>query len=648
MQTNQPNGRSSLPPRRTLGVLIVLIVAGVPGCLYLLYLYGSQESPGWFAKRGWFQEVSNLPADKPFRFAAVDEDDRNPGYVGPGQCARCHKERVKEFLLTNHARTCRVPLRDEMPAAVFDGRNTYQTRIDGTKIAIEWDNDHLYQATIRDTAIGRLKQKTRIDLILGAGTADDVYLAWHDNGQMFELPVAWLWPFDQWGASHFLHAAGTGDFSRQMTVRCLECHNTWMQHTPGTVNEYRRDTAVHGVTCERCHGPAADHISYHDEHPEDQNPHHVIQPAKLSRERLIEVCTQCHSNAVTHRNESFSYRPGGVLEETYRTHTISFPEDDHVANQIDGLRQSPCFQNSETMSCVTCHDPHRKPDSSESPSHSCRQCHEPDRCGEQAEIPEPIRGDCVACHMPKRIKINVKFETETDNFVPPASRFRHRIAVDPIARNEVVLKWLNANPSAENQQERTALEAANVDYWVSEADRHEKEHRIMAAIADLREAVAVSERPELKERLRRVVETQERLYLEWSKTLTEISSGDYESAANRLKWLIEQRPTDAEFHSKLGTIYAMQGQSELAKFHLNEVHRLDANNPSGHGVLGRLYFLQGDFSAAAEHWRAALELDPVNTQTMRDLAAALREIGQVEEADRLQNRAGDRPFTGNR
>ncbi len=265
----QQNSGAQRSHRRWL-VLVGFAVVGVP-VAWLLFT-NSDRSSDVSGDRGYFQEAT-----------ASLEPDRNPGYVGPQACVACHRERVEEFLQTNHARTCRKPERDQLTAAIFDGRNTYRPRFAGTMFQMEWVNDELVQATIRDTEIGRLNQKTRVDLILGAGTADDVFLAWHDDGQMFELPIAWLWPFEQWGASHFMHSAGEGDYSRQMTVRCLECHNTWIQQKVGTVNVYRRDTAIHGVTCERCHGPAAKHVAWHQDRPSEKSPHAIIRPAELSR-----------------------------------------------------------------------------------------------------------------------------------------------------------------------------------------------------------------------------------------------------------------------------------------------------------------------------------------------------------------------------
>ncbi|MSR57933.1 MAG: tetratricopeptide repeat protein [Planctomycetaceae bacterium] len=492
--------------------------------------------------------------------------------------------------------------------------------------------DEYTQTAIRTAATGEPTVSTRIDLVLGAGTADDVYLAWHDDGRMYELPIAWLWPLETWGASHFCHEWGEGDFSRTLTVRCLECHNTWIEYLPGTTNQYRRDGAILGVTCERCHGPGREHVAYHQSHPEADSAYAIVQPAGLDRERLIEVCTQCHSNAIAHRRPPFTYQPGEPLEDYFRTLTITRSEDDHVANQIEGLRQSRCFQNSENMTCVTCHDPHKTREQDHSPTTSCRRCHELGDCGAHDRLPVAVQVDCIGCHMPQRIKINVKFETEDDNFVPPIRRFQHRIAIDPTARDEVLLAWRRPQPDAISQAEAARLTQSLVEHWLAQASNQRGQHRYLAAIAAAREALAIDDAPATRETLRELVKIQTRLYDDWAGALHQIALNRTSAAVETLKAMLSVKPDDAEIHSKLGTLYAMAGQKRLAITHLEAVARFDPNNPSGFGVLGKIAFLNGQFEEALDWWGRAAPIDPWNAQIQFDLGQALAALNRPDEA----------------
>ena len=172
----------------------------------------------------------------------------NPrGYVGIQACQECHAERVKEFKTTRHYLACMPPDPAEMPVA-FDGGNEKLTTAD-PQLRFEMGKvgkDYV-QKTIRTPSNGQPQETTSvISLVYGqGGIADQVYFGWRDN-RLYELPVARLLPQNEWGASKF-DRNGAGDFSREVTPRCLECHNVWFKQTPGTLNEYDRQDILLGV-----------------------------------------------------------------------------------------------------------------------------------------------------------------------------------------------------------------------------------------------------------------------------------------------------------------------------------------------------------------------------------------------------------------
>src|SRR5262249_29838307 len=154
-------------------------------------------------------------------------------------------------------------------------------------------------------------------------------------------------------------------------------------------------------------------------------------------------------------------------------------------------------QNSDTLTCTTCHDPHRPRQTADSGSlqASCLRCHAPGACGDQPNLPSAVRDQCVGCHMPVYVKINVNFQTEDDDYVPPLTRSEHRIAVYPAARQAVLWEWHRTQPGSVDQEEAARLAKSLVAHWRAEAEDCRRQHRYMGAIAAIREAARFDSGP---------------------------------------------------------------------------------------------------------------------------------------------------------
>ena len=498
--------------------------------------------------------------------------------------------------------------------------------------------DEFFETAIHRTPDKEQRISARVDLVYGAGKADDVYLSWRDDGRLYELPMAWLYPLKKWGASP-VDPSGVGGFSRPLNPRCLECHNTWFKHVPGTANQYKREDHILGVTCESCHGPGREHVSFHEKHPEAESAHSVVHPARLPRDRQTDLCTQCHSNAIKHRGPAFSYRPGESLEDYYRTVVTRHTEDDHVANQIHHLRQSKCFQESDSLTCITCHDPHRPKSSPKSDSiqDSCHKCHQPANCTDQDHLPTPVRSNCVGCHMPQYIKINVNFDLEDDLYVPPIRRYEHRIAIHPAAKKDVLLSWYRMQPDAGSREATKNLTESLIEYWLAEAENCRRAYRFMGAIAAIREALRLDTSEDTRDNLRRtlheIVAIQSQIDDSWNDAVHQITGNRSAEAIETLNRILALKPDDAKAHARLGTLYAMSGKRELAIEHLQAVSTYDSENPSGHAMLGWLAYLDGRSMQALDHYRIADEVEPYNAKINFQMGLVLTRLKLSEEAE---------------
>ncbi len=210
------------------------------------------------------------------------EKVERPPLAGPDACRECHRDVHASFFTTKHPRTLREVHPKDMPTSITDRENEFTARDGRVRFAVVREQDRFYQMAIERSPQGERQTKSTMDLVLGAGgIADDVFLTWHADGIMRELPLAWLYPSNESACSHF-DPNSSGDFGRLLTMRCIECHSTWVHHVPGTANQYQREGRILGVTCEACHGPAAKHVQFHRDNPQEKTGQHIVGQASSS------------------------------------------------------------------------------------------------------------------------------------------------------------------------------------------------------------------------------------------------------------------------------------------------------------------------------------------------------------------------------
>ena len=611
-----------MPGRYTLTVRsAVALAAG------LLVAIGIAWACWWNLSSKTIQDTTVSPLDKEVVIPVVS----NPGYLGPQACFDCHAERVAEFHGTRHYLANCIPQSGFMPEGFQPGRGEFHASNSSARFEMSELAGRFRQTTFRETASRPTSTSSEIAFIYGAaGGTDEVYFAWRD-GKLNELPMVWLAPLKTWGASSF-DPHGTGDFSREMTVRCVECHNTWFEYVPGSRNQYGRDNAILGVTCEVCHGPGREHVTFHRDHPKETETHAVVRPAHLSRERRMDLCAQCHSNALKHREPAFNYRPGEPLDDFYHTLRTKHPEDDHVANQTTYLRQSRCFQESDNLTCVTCHNPHQPRSITNAGAHSCRSCHVAEDCPDRKAIPAAVQNDCVGCHMPEHRKIQVYFRTESDDYVAPVKRFEHRIGIYPLARQAVLLEWYRTQSDAESRDQVMRLSQQLAQSWLSESEKRQQDHRYLAAIDACRESLRFIPEAAVQEKLRELIKIQSRIDADYQDGLWHEKERRYPQAIEAFLRVLASKPDFAMVHGKLGTNYVVVGEKQLGLKHLQLAAEYDRDEPYAPAMLGWLAYLDGRFESALEHYRQADEVEPYSAKINYQMGLALAKLERWTEA----------------
>jgi hypothetical protein len=265
---------------------------------------------------------------------------------------------------------------------------------------------------------------------IGSGRHARTYVAEVD-GFLVESPLTWYAARQSWGLSPGYDGPRHVGFGRGIEAVCLFCHAGQAEAIGGSMHRYQIREAA--VGCERCHGPGSMHLARHapkgrTENPSDGIDHTIVNPAHLPRTRADAVCQQCHllgkASPDARGRKQTDFRPGLPLQEFRHDYSVATSATSlAVVGHVEQLQQSRCYRRSETLTCITCHNPHDEPGGQERIAYyraACLQCHPPDRCKvdsqrRQNESPENY---CVVCHMPR---------TPTD--VPHVAFTNHRIGV---------------------------------------------------------------------------------------------------------------------------------------------------------------------------------------------------------------------------
>lgn len=418
-------------------IAAIAIVAAVVSCWYTPVRRGANRpiaelsSVRYVSAEDWAELVTGGQTAEPGRIllptAPEGPDYRSGisaearGLLKPEACRECHAETYASFMETAHARTSAFASAETIQGSFADAHKTLMTSNPDLWFVMQQDPDGFFQELHVRAGDQEHSLRRQFDLVLGSGNHGQSFAYW-DSDRLYQLHASYLTELDQWVNSPGMYTDGTADFARPVTGRCLECHATWFAQARGSVNRFDKQDILTGVTCVRCHGRGDRHVALHRNAPATvadiafSKTETIIHPANLSRDRLNDLCAQCHSSGDPH-GPAFAYIPGTPLEN-YLTLELSGEdpanEDPHSANQLARLMKSTCFQEDAAMTCISCHDPHRHERGRTSEfSARCLKCHEKADCGERTRLGEVIDSRCVDCHMPSRRDAQVTVELKS-------------------------------------------------------------------------------------------------------------------------------------------------------------------------------------------------------------------------------------------
>ena len=324
-------------------------------------------------------------------------------FAGDASCQSCHAAIYQHQVATAHSLDSRPASAASIRGSFDSGKNryVYTTRME---VLLEQREHRYFQTARRD---GKETQREPFDIVIGSGRKGQSYLYW-DSGKLFQLPVSYFTPLNSWCNSPG-YRNDTILFNRRVPSYCLECHSTYVQAAYGSPAEqgdfFDQSQIIYGIGCERCHGPGAEHVAFHQSHPGVQTGYAIINARRLSRQQRLDACAYCHSGARIPLKPAFQFKTGDTLQQ------FSLPNysDDKVArldvhdNQYGLLSSSKCFRSSD-MDCSSCHNVHKNENNSPALlSQRCLTCHNPSTQHTCTLKPVPglvLSDNCIDCHMP--------------------------------------------------------------------------------------------------------------------------------------------------------------------------------------------------------------------------------------------------------
>lgn len=594
-----------------------------------------------------------------------------PGYVDDTLCGDCHGAKQLSYAAVGMSRAFAAQ-RPERDVEDFT-QAPYAHALSGQHLSLHREGTRLVFRRWREAADGaRLDTlEQEVDFVLGSGQHARTYLYRTPGGELYQLPLAWYAQERRFAMAPGFDRRDHEGVTRRVRRECLFCHSAYPDAPAGSDARFAPQRfPAHlpdGLGCQRCHGPGQAHVVAARRGRPDLAAvrRAIVNPARLPRERRVEVCYGCHLQPSValpgvrrFARGDWSFRPGQALLDYLVPVDAEYADEPATARfEINHhpyrLRQSRCFQaRPGQLDCLSCHDPHRKPAPEQRAAHyraACLSCHAADACTRPAHA-QPDDSDCVSCHMPPRRPSDVVRVVMTDHLIQRPTGAEDRLA-ERTERDPVITDVRPYGPGLELPAALREIyrllplatsygHAGAVERLATLLPRSfpdEAEARVALAEAQIKARhFAAAEATLATLVVRPRAGSLYRQAEEW-RALAEAGQGHTRAAVLRLRALARGGPLGPEAAFNLGLLLSAQPEASARAEALTWLRRALAQRPNFVTAwfhLGQGLARAGQAGAAEQAWRRALAFEPGHERSEWALARHLLDTGRAGEARR--------------
>ena len=584
-------------------------------------------------------------------------------------CANCHPSVSQTYRRTGMAQSFYRSTSANM-VEDFSNKNTYYHQPSDTYFAMIQRDGRYFQRQYRIGFDGKPMPavEKEVDFVLGSGHHARTYLHRTAANTLVQLPLAWYAEKGgYWAMSPGYDRPDHQGFLRSVTYDCMFCHNAYPEIPPGSGTP--RSTPVfsiipEGIDCQRCHGDGQKHVALASSpgSRSEEIRNAIVNPGRLTPERQMEVCLQCHlettssplpASIVRYERQPFSYQPGEPLANFMLHFDQAKGSTDRfeITGSAYRLLKSLCFQKSNgALSCTTCHNPHDIPRGEEAAQRYtavCRQCHGEPFNREVSAGRHSASADCVGCHMPKRRTGDVVHAVMTDHYIQRTKPAGDLLADIPELR----------------QTEANAYRGPVVPYYPRSLPKPEDD--LYLAIAQVSQSSNLTEGlTHLSAAIKKDQPAHAEYYLQWGDALRNAGKFQealpaYEEAVRRepestvalerlalclsnlkqlpraealLQQVLQRTPTAAPTWVQLGLVEVNEGKTKGAIAAFEKAMQLDPDLPDAYNTAGAVWFETGETTRGEAALRNAIRIQPNYAQAHNNLGNLLSASDRFEEA----------------